>query len=349
MPAVSRSISAVALFLSLWLIALLPQAAGAGTLVVQSDAEEREAALAEGLHAALVRVAGLDSDAVRALADELRETPDDDELPAALERQQARDAGGYRLEFDRTALRRSLRDAAVPMIVGSRPSLLVWAVEEADGRRDLLGTASVGEDSGVLAALETLAGERDMPLLLPLGDLQDRREARISDIVGRVTEPLFEAARRYGPDGLILLHLRPAEGETRARALLVHRDREYRAEATAADAPAAARRATAAALDRMGADLARVPDEPEWITVGFTGVAGFDGFRQLRARLGGMEAIERVQLDSLGGAALTLRLRTGLDAEALGEVLQDAGFTAAGEEEREEAGRPDAALWLGVR
>lgn len=348
MPAVSRSISAVVLLVSLWLIILPAQVAWAETLVVESDAEERETALAEGLHAALVRVAGLDSDAVRTLADELREVADDDR-PAALERQQARDAGGYRLEFDREALRRSLRDAGVPMILGSRPSLLVWTVEEADGRRDLLGTASAGEDSGVLAALEHLASERDMPLLLPLGDLQDRREARISDIVGRVTEPLFEAAGRYGPDGLILLHLRPAADETRARALLVYREREYRAEATAGDAPVAARQATAAALDHMGADLARVPDEPEWVTVGFTGVAGFDDFRQLRERLGGMEAIEGVQLDSLGGAALTLRLRTGLDIEGLREVLQDAGFPAAAEEAAEQAGLPDAALWLGVR
>lgn len=344
MPRLSRSPFLVCLLVSL--LGLLPLSGAGASVAVESDEEEREAALADGLHAALVRLAGLDSDAVRGLADELLEAADEEGLPAALERQRAREDGGYRLEFDRESLRRSLRDGAVPVLVGSRPSLLVWAVEESAGRRDLLGTA--GEDTGVLAGLEALAGERDMPLLFPLGDLEDRREARVSDIVGRVTEPLFEAARRYGPDGLILLHLRSAGGETRARSLLVHRNREYRAEATAEDAPDAARRATADALDRMGAQLARVPDEPDWVTVGFTGVSGFDDFRALRAELGAMEAIERVQLDTLSGAALTLRVLTGLDAEGLGDVLADAGYA---EDERAEEGEdlPEAALWLDMR
>ncbi len=344
MPRLSCSPFLVCLLVSL--LGLLPLSGAAASVEVESDEEEREAALADGLHAALVRLAGLDSDAVRGLADELLEAADGEGLPAALERQQAREDGGYRLEFDRESLRRSLRDGAVPVLAGSRPSLLVWAVEESAGRRELLGTA--GEDTGVLAELEALSAERDMPLLFPLGDLEDRREASVSDIVGRVTEPLFEAARRYGPDGLLLLHLRGAGDENRARALLVHRDREYRAEATAEDAPVAARRATAAALDRMGAQLARVPDEPEWITVGFSGVSGFDDFRTLRAELGAMEAIERVQLDTLSGAALTLRVLTGLDVEGLGEVLADAGYA---EDEQAEDGEDlsEAALWLNMR
>ena len=338
-----RARSRLALLLGLIFLLLAPPAAADGPLVVTVSAEDETQALEQGLEQALVRLAGLRSEPVLDLAGEMLEARDDEGWIAALERRQQVEDDVYRLEFDRFRLRTALRDAGVPAVLGERPALLVWAVHDVGGQRELLGDAVDGP--GILAALGELAEARDMPLLFPLGDLQDRRAAQPSDIVGGVTEPLVEAARRYDADGVLLLHVRETARGAEARVIAVHDAREYRSSASGEGPAAAAREAVAQGLDQVAGRLARVADEPEWLRLGFSGVQGYAAFERLRAELTRLQAVEAARLDSLAGDSVVLQVRSGLGRDDLVDLLRGSGFARA--EAPEEGTEADA--WLGRR
>lgn len=323
-----RTQSRWAAFLGCLLLILAPLAhAEDGPLVVTVVAEDETEALGRGLERALVRLAGLRSEPVRALADELLATRDEAGWTAALTRRQQLDDGRYRLEFDRLRLRRTLRDAEVPMVLGERPALLVWAVYEQGGRRELLGDTVDGP--GILDALQALAAARQMPLLFPLGDLQDRRAARPSDIIGGTTEPLVVAGQRYGSEGVVLLHVRANATGAEARAIAAYDDREYRSSASAATPAEAARETVARVLDQLAADLARVAAAPEWVRLGFVGVADYAALERLRAGLTRLQAVEAARLYALAADHVVLQVRTGLEPADLTGILGGSGFVRA--------------------
>lgn len=334
----------LALLLGVLFLLFAPAAGASGPLVVTVTAEDERQALEQGLEQALVRLAGLRSGPVLDLAETLLAGRDDEGWIAALERRQQVDEGRYRLAFDRFRLRTALRDAGVPALLGQRPALLVWAVHDADGQRDLLGDALDGP--GILSALGELAEARDMPLLFPLGDLQDRRAAQPSDIVGGVTEPLVEAARRYEADGVLLLHVRETAGGAEARVVAVHDGREYRSSARGDSPAAAAREAVARGLDRVAESLARVAAEPEWLRLGFAGVRGYAAFERLRAELTQLQAVEAARLDSLAGERVVLQVRTGLERDDLVALLRGSGFARI---EAPEEAAAEADAWLDRR
>ncbi len=331
----------VAVLLGLALLLLAPQAVAQDTLVTKVAAEDEAAALEQGLEQALVRLAGLRSEPVLDRVDALMAERDDDGWIAALQRLREVEEGVYRLEFDSFRLRTVLRDAGVPAVLGERPGLLVWAVLDRDGQRELLGDAVEGR--GVLSALEALAAERDTPLLFPLGDLQDRRAVQPSDIVGGVTEPLLEAARRYQADGVILLHVRETVSGAEARSVAVHDGRDFRSSASAADAGAAARAAVAQGLDQVAGRLARVAAEPEWVRLGFVGVPDYAAFQRLRTELVRLQAVEAARLDSLMADRVILQVRTGLETDDLADLLRGSGFGRTDPPDDLDA----AAVWLG--
>ena len=306
------------------LLALTASGAAQATVMVSVSAEDEATALATGLEDALVQVAGWRSFELRQLAQAMLLGLEEGGGLPALRRRQLMGESEYRLEFYRDRLRDALRGAEIPMVLGARPGLLVWAVHEFDGQRQLLGTGLDGP--GVLGALEELAAQRAMPLILPLGDLEDRRRARVADIVGGVPEGLAEAGRRYAPEGLVLLRVRETGAGAEAHALVVYRGDEFRASARGEQVAQAARAAVAEGLDRLGRSLAQVVAEADWVRLGFVAVPDHEGFERLRDSLLRLDAIEAVRPDTLVGEVVTLQLRTGLGADGLTELLEGADF-----------------------
>ncbi|TVP87826.1 MAG: DUF2066 domain-containing protein [Thioalkalivibrio sp.] len=312
-----RGIALLVLFL------LLATPARAALLELMVDAPGEDAAVAAGLDEALVRIAGFRSPALSDLAEAMLADADRDWLRS----RERRGAGRFLLAFDRARLRSALQQAQVPVWAGSRPALLAWVVLEREDRRLLLGSGM--DEASVLASLRDWAAGRELPLLVPLADLEDRRRIHTADIVGGVTEALVEPSRRYDPDGLLLLHLSQRDDRFRARAWLSHRGHEVQADTAAASAAAAAREAAAQAMDRLGARVARVLVADESTLVGFGGVAGVAELQRLRARLGALEAVDSVQIRQLLPDAVVLALSSGLDRRALAEVLAGEGFADA--------------------
>ena len=325
------------LLLGLLLVAVPGHAALVELMV---DAPGESEATAAGLDEVLVRMAGFHSPALSRLSESMLEDSDRSWL-RSLER---RGVERFLLAFDRARLRAALQDAGVPVWVGSRPALLVWVVLEREDRRLLLGSG-MDEDS-VLASLRDWAVRRDLPLLFPLADLEDRRQVHTADVVGGVTEALVGPSRRYDPDGLMLLHLFQRGDRVRARAWLSYRGHEVQSDVTEESAAAAATAAAAEGIDQLGARLARVLVEDASALVGFSGVSAIADLQSLRARLNALEAVQSVRVHRLLPGAAVVALDTGLEPRGLAEVLAAEGFAAADAP----SGGADIDLWFrGVR
>jgi len=323
--------------LTLVLCLLLVAAPSHAALIeLMLDAPSESEATAAGLDEVLVQMAGFRSPALSRLSETMLEDSDRSWL-RSLER---RGAERFLLAFDRARLRAAVQDAGAPVWVGSRPALLVWVVLEREDRRLLLGSG-MDEDS-VLASLRTWAVRRDLPLLFPLADLEDRRQVHIADVVGGVTEALVGPSRRYDPDGLMLLHLFERGDRVRARAWLSYRGHEVQSDVTAGSAAAAATEAAAEGIDQLGVRLARVLVEEASALVGFSGVAGMADLQSLRARLNALEAVQSVRVHRLLPGAAVLAVDTGLEPRALADVLAGEGFAAADTP----SGGTDIDLWF---
>jgi uncharacterized protein len=331
-PGSGRRLAAAAVLVCLLLGAASAQAALIELLV---DAGSEEEAIASGLEEALVRVAGFHSPALAGLVPGMLEDP----AQPWLRSRAGRGEGRFLLVFDGSELRTALRESDVPVWLGPRPVLLVWAVLERGERRLLLGSGL--DEDAVLATLQEWARRRDLPLLFPLGDLEDRRQVYLADVVGGITEGLAEPSRRYDPDGLLLLHLQQRDAEVRARVGLSYQDHAVQADASAATAADAGREAVAQAIDALGLRQARAAGDEAAVLVGFSGVTRMGDLQALRQRLAALEAVHAVQLHRLLPAAAVLDLRSGLDAPGLAEVLAAEGFRIT-----DPPGEPEAGVTL---
>jgi len=319
----------------LWWLLWGVASASATLIELTVEAEDEASALTAGLETALLRLAGVRSPELDALVEALLDRDDQPWLRARERRGQSR----FLLAFDQARLQARLEDAQVPVWVGSRPALLAWVVLEQGERRLLLGSAV--DQQQVLASLQEWAGGRALPMVFPLGDLEDRQAVNPSDVVGGVTEALSGPSQRYAPDGLLLLHLIERGDTVRAQAWVAYRGREVYGRAQAATAAEAGRVAVAQAVDALGRQLARVLAGPETIRFGFTGIGSLAELQALRARLNALDGVRSVQLGQLLPGAVLLDLRSGLDGTALAEVLAAEGFNVTAAPQPADGRSPD--------
>jgi len=124
------------------------------------------------------------------------------------------------VRFDEVAVRRELDSLGEAVWGSERPTTLVWlVVDDGFGQRQILGGLPEGAQGPGLAPtgapddlpaelireeLLAAAGERGLPLMLPLADTLEITSIPLSDVWGGFTESLVDASARYGPDALLI-------------------------------------------------------------------------------------------------------------------------------------------------
>jgi hypothetical protein len=111
-----------------------------------------------------------------------------------------RAAGGQlAVTFDGSTIENAIDAAGLPFWGPDRPSTLVWLVIDRGGRRSLAGSASGGDEK---QRVEQAATRRGIPLVWPgAGDDLGRG---LQQAWSGEHEPLINAARRYGADGVLI-------------------------------------------------------------------------------------------------------------------------------------------------
>ena len=108
------------------------------------------------------------------------------------------------IRYDDKAVRKWLEDNELPIWGSTRPQTLLWLVIQQGRERELLGG---DQDSPLSKAMQKQAHRRGIPLLLPIMDLEDRRNIRVSDIWGGFTDPVMRASRRYAPENVLIARI----------------------------------------------------------------------------------------------------------------------------------------------
>ncbi len=106
-----------------------------------------------------------------------------------------------RVIFDRALVDRMLTTAGIPVWDRNRPSVLLWlTVQGADGQRELLGSDS---EHPVLALISEFSRKRGVPILLPLMDVEDRRNLPVDVAWSLNEQAIRNASARYGADSVL--------------------------------------------------------------------------------------------------------------------------------------------------
>ncbi|QOH80341.1 DUF2066 domain-containing protein [Plesiomonas shigelloides] len=171
-----------------------------------SGAQLTDAQRSEALDDMLIRYSGL------------RELPASSALQSAqqqagryIAQTQTRNENGEKtadVSFDPVAVQHLAQTLGLPVWNHDRPAIMLWLVDNrgnnsAGERRIMLDQ----EYSAAREQLRQVAMERGIPLLLPLGDLEDNMAVSASDVYGNFINPIAAASLRYQPDAVLVASL----------------------------------------------------------------------------------------------------------------------------------------------
>ncbi len=119
------------------------------------------------------------------------------------------------VSFDGEAISQALIDAEVPLWGRTRSEVVVWlAIEDRESRYLLAANTSLELESH----LSEQSSRRGLPLILPLMDLEDRRDLGFADVWGDFRQNIMSASQRYGADAVLVGRLfRSRQGIWQAR------------------------------------------------------------------------------------------------------------------------------------
>ncbi len=235
------------------------------------------------------------------------------------------------VQFDAPAVDTLMREAGMPVWGRVRPSVLVLVAIESGGRRELLSS----DDSGGWAAfIGRAAGERAVPLILPLMDLEDRSQLRTSDVWAGFEDNLRRAAQRYRSEGVLLGRVYerlPDYWEARWRLLLEDGRHEWLDQAEGLDAVLLAGVHESADLlaSRFGGfSGATVADRVE---VNVTGIQSLRDYARTLQYLDSLDEVSRVDVTNVKTGSVSFRVdarggrETVRQVIALGRTLAEEG------------------------
>lgn len=171
-----------------------------------SGAQLTDAQRSEALDDMLIRYSGL------------RELPASSALQSAqqqagryIAQTQTRNENGEKtadVSFEPAAVQHLAQTLGLPVWNHDRPAIMLWLVDNrgnnsAGERRIMLDQ----EYSAAREQLRQVAMERGIPLLLPLGDLEDNMAVSASDVYGNFINPIAAASLRYQPDAVLVASL----------------------------------------------------------------------------------------------------------------------------------------------
>ncbi len=225
------------------------------------------------------------------------------------------------VQFDETLTNDRVRDLGLPVWPLERPETLVWVALQREGQRVLLGTAD--DDSAAVAGMAVAAREAGMPLILPLLDLDDQREVRVSDVWGGFAANLESAATRYGARQTLLGRSYSDRGGWTTRWLLSGIEGSRRWESSGPTL----RESLSAGITKLAATMAEsaiiVADEVsgQILKVRVRGLDGAEDYGRLAKYLNNLSVVERFEPVSVLGSTLELNLVSNVGLRGFQQVL----------------------------
>lgn len=236
------------------------------------------------------------------------------------------------VQLDAPAVDALIREAGMPVWGRVRPSVLVLVAIESAGGRELL---SSDDPAGWAAFMRRAAGERAVPLVLPLMDLEDRSGLRASDVWAGFEDNVRSAARRYESEGVLLGRVYerlPNFWEARWRLLLEDGRHEWVDQGEGLDAVLLA--GVHESADRLASRFGGFTGttSASGVAVNITGIRSLRDYARALNYLGSLDAVSRVDVTRVKSDSVSFRLdarggrETVRQVIALGNTLAEDGL-----------------------
>ncbi len=233
-------------------------------------------------------------------------------------------------KFEPGLLDGAARAAGFKLWNKDRPGVLVWLSVDENGQRRLL---SPNENFSYIKYLQDKAGERGLPLLIPLLDLQDEALLKVPDLWEGFKDVIVKSGERYKADivlaGLITV-AGPEQWLTRWTLYAGSDDPPFAWNGTPAKPDAALAEAMDAASDALaqGKIKRKAPEAPRRFELIVQGIGSFNDYTRIQNYLGSLAGVKQVDIKRMEGerAVFALSAIGGLEAVAeaisLGTTLQ---------------------------
>ncbi len=106
--------------------------------------------------------------------------------------------------FNEEKINQLFQQANLPLWGSLRPQILLWLVDEQGLTRRVMSNSSA---SNLPFMVNEFSAQRGLPIMMPLMDLTDNHQIKVSDIWGRFQEPIKEASRRYLPEAIVVMRI----------------------------------------------------------------------------------------------------------------------------------------------
>lgn len=216
-------------------------------------------------------------------------------------------AGGeaLRVTFNEAALSSLLKSMGMTVWPKTRPQVVVWPAAGSATDARLVGGGPF------VAALQTAARARGVPLVVPRMDAADRAAVTGADVMGRVAEPVLKASSRYQAEMVLLGSWREGPGgRGNGDWLLFSAAGPVPFRATSENAVRHAEALTewlvAVATGRQALPAALTGGQP--LRVQVDGIVTLDDYAGAIAALGKVSEVRDIQLTSFAGDVLVLGL-----------------------------------------
>lgn len=325
---IRRSTAAISLWLLLCLLA--PGTAPAATvdpfIATVEVADRSEAARLAGFQQSLSRVltkltgrqntGAVNAGDIDQLVQQFRylEKAAEDEGSAVIE---------LEVKFLPSPVRELARTAGLPIWPLERGETIVWIAVEENGQRNLLGTEP--HHGPLRDAIVASAQARSLPVVLPLLDLEDRSAVNTSEIWGGFADRMRETSSRYGATHVLIGRIEPERGGFLGRWVLdIDRD-AVRWETRGEDMAEVIDAGMAGAAQRLASRFAisgQTDAGAQPVRIEVLGVESPRAYGKLLSYLESLSLVDRVLVERVDGAAITLRLEMDGNRDQLDRVLQ---------------------------
>jgi len=106
--------------------------------------------------------------------------------------------------FNEEKINQLFQDANLPLWGSLRPQVLLWLVDEQGLTRRIMSNSSA---SNLPFMVNEFSAQRGLPIMMPLMDLTDANQIKLSDVWGRFQQPIKDASSRYLAEAIAVMRI----------------------------------------------------------------------------------------------------------------------------------------------
>ncbi len=106
--------------------------------------------------------------------------------------------------FNKEKINLLFQESNLPLWGSLRPQVLLWLVDEQGLTRSIISNSSV---SNLPLMVNAFSDQRGLPIMMPLMDLTDANQIKLSDVWGRFQQPIQDASSRYLAEAIAVMRI----------------------------------------------------------------------------------------------------------------------------------------------